>query len=186
MRLPALVVAALALAACGDLNDLSDAQIANVVDTTTIAALTGTPIAQASAFSVSSGQAIRTDLSIEFDFAFDQYESGPVFLPRAALQIRGQQQRSIGPAQEVAGEPPHALDVPAEDDEATHADLERVGDRGGAAGEAAPRVGAERGENQAAGLEIVGHQSGVTEPSTLGPEAPVAAGTLPGCPCRVR
>ena len=87
MRLPALVVAALALAACGDLNDLSDAQIANVVDTTTIAALTGTPIAQASAFSVSSGQAIRTDLSIEFDFAFDQYDSGPVFLPRAALQI---------------------------------------------------------------------------------------------------
>ena len=71
MRLPALIAAALALAACGDPNDLSDAQIANVVDTATIAALTGTPIAQASAFSVASGQAIRTDLSIDFDFAFD-------------------------------------------------------------------------------------------------------------------
>lgn len=87
MRLPALVVAALALVACSDLNDLSDAQIPNVVDTATIAALTGTPIAQASAFSVSAGQPIRTDLSIEFDFAFDQYQTGPVFLPRAALQI---------------------------------------------------------------------------------------------------
>lgn len=87
MRLPALVAATLALAACGGLNDLSDAQIPNVVDTATIAALTGTPIAQASAFSVSAGQAIRTDLSIDFDFAFDQYQSGPVLLPRAALQI---------------------------------------------------------------------------------------------------
>lgn len=87
MRLPALVAATLALAACGDPNDLSDAQIANVVDTATIAALTGTPIAQASAFSVASGQPIRTDLSIDFDFAFDINEAAAVLLPRAALQI---------------------------------------------------------------------------------------------------
>ena len=34
------------------------------------------------------------------------------------------------------------------------------------------------------GSEIAGHQAGVTEPSTREPDAPVAAGTLPGCPCK--
>jgi hypothetical protein len=81
--LAALMIAA----ACGDPNDLGDAQLENVVDTVTISALTGTPIQLPSAYSVADRIAIRTDLSAQFDFAFDLLPAAgtPVFLPRSAL-----------------------------------------------------------------------------------------------------
>ena len=107
-------------------------------------------------------------------------------LPRAALEVRGQEKRTLGAPGQIRGEPADALDVPAEDDEAADAELQRVGDRGGLVAEAAVGPGAERGHDEPAGLEIAGHQAGVTEPSTLEPDAPVAEGTLPGCPCNVR
>ena len=49
-------------------------------------------------------------------------------------------------------------------------------------------AGAERGDDQTAGLELGGQSrhAGVTVPSTRAPLAPVAAGTLPGWPCSVR
>src|SRR5688500_17091224 len=80
-------VAALVLAACGDPNELPDAQIANIVDTVTISALTGTPIRLPSAYSIADPVSVRTDLSAQFDFAFDILASNgaPVFLPRSAL-----------------------------------------------------------------------------------------------------
>ena len=65
----ALLVAG--LLACSDPNALPDAQITNVVDTFTISALTGTPIASPSAYSIADRAPVRTDLSAGFDFAFD-------------------------------------------------------------------------------------------------------------------
>lgn len=81
----ALLVAG--LAACSDPNSLPDAQITNVVDTFTISALTGTPIASPSAFSIADRAPIRTDLNAGFDFAFDILPTtgAPVLLPRSAL-----------------------------------------------------------------------------------------------------
>ena len=81
------LAALFAVVACSDPNNLPDAQIANVVDTVTISALTGTPIRLPSAFSVADRAAIRTDLSAQFDFAFDILPGTgtPVFLPRSAL-----------------------------------------------------------------------------------------------------
>ena len=52
-------------------------------------------------------------------------------LTRAALEIRGEEQRPLGAAQEIGGEPAHALDVAAEDDEPAHAEIQRVGDGAG-------------------------------------------------------
>ena len=83
----AAFAAILAAHACGDPNDLPDAQDENVVDTVTISALTGTPIRLPSAYSISDRAPIRTDLSAQFDFAFDMIPPTNVaaLLPRAAL-----------------------------------------------------------------------------------------------------
>jgi hypothetical protein len=86
--LPLLALSA--VAACGDNDNLPDPTDENVVDTVTVGSLTDTPITTASGFSVSLG-AIRTDLSPDFDFAYDiQGEPATgtkVILPRAALGI---------------------------------------------------------------------------------------------------
>lgn len=81
------LTALLVAAACGDPNELPDAQIANIVDTVTISALTGTPIRLPSAYSIADRLTVRTDLSAQFDFAFDILPSSgaPVLLPRSAL-----------------------------------------------------------------------------------------------------
>jgi hypothetical protein len=85
-----VAAAAVVSAACSDPNDLPDATVANFVDTVTLAALTGTPIADASAFSISGGDSVRTDLSSEFDFAFQlDAEKGAMLLTRAVLGLTG-------------------------------------------------------------------------------------------------
>lgn len=88
MRLLILTVAAaLAATACGDPNALSDPQSANFVDTLTVSALTGTDIQQASAVSLPGPRTVRTDLSADFDFAFDIEDGTPVLLPRKAMNF---------------------------------------------------------------------------------------------------
>ena len=88
MRFPTLCLAGvLVLCACGDPNALPDPQIANVVDTISISALTGTAIQLPSALSVAGPRGVRTDLSADFDVAFDIRDDVPVFLPRAALNF---------------------------------------------------------------------------------------------------
>ena len=81
------------VAACSDANSLGEPTVVNTVDTVTIGSLEGTPISTPSGFNISSG-AIRTDQSVDFEFAYnirqlpdDTYQR--VFLPRAALGLSG-------------------------------------------------------------------------------------------------
>ena len=87
LRRRAALAALFVAAACSDPNTLPDAQLENVVDTVTISALTGTAIRLPSAFSVADRAVVRTDLSAQFDFAFDILPGSntPAFLPRSAL-----------------------------------------------------------------------------------------------------
>jgi hypothetical protein len=83
-----VLLIALATAACSDSNDLPDATIENVERTDTLWALVGTPVSTPSGFSVEGGRRVRTDLSVDFDFAYNiQTDGQHVLLPRAALGI---------------------------------------------------------------------------------------------------
>ncbi len=89
-RLSALLPLILA-AACSDANNLRDPTRTNVVDTVTLGALEGTPISTPSGYNISVG-ALRTDQSVDFEFAYnvrqlpdDTYQR--VFLPRAVLGL---------------------------------------------------------------------------------------------------
>jgi hypothetical protein len=78
----------LAAAACSDSNDLPDATIENIERMDSLWALVGTPVSTPSGFSVEGGRRVRTDLSVDFDFAYNVRPDGQhVFLPRAALGI---------------------------------------------------------------------------------------------------
>jgi hypothetical protein len=78
----------LAAPACSDANDLPDATIGNVELTDTLWALEGTPVSTPSAYSLEGSRRIRTDLSVDFDFAYNvEGEGQHFFLPRAALGI---------------------------------------------------------------------------------------------------
>ncbi|MEP7227465.1 MAG: hypothetical protein ABI785_08900 [Gemmatimonadales bacterium] len=79
---------ALGAAACSDSNGLADASVANVERTDTLWALVGTPVSTPSGYSVEGSRRVRTDLSVNFDFAYNVETQGEhVFLPRAALGI---------------------------------------------------------------------------------------------------
>jgi hypothetical protein len=73
--------------ACSDSNALPDATIENVERTDTLWALIGTPVSRPSGYSVDGSQRVRTDLSVEFDFAYNETAGEHVLLPRAALGI---------------------------------------------------------------------------------------------------
>jgi len=90
-------------AACTDTNGLPAAGIDNVVDSTSLFALFGTPIATPSAYDVtgrlSGHPLVRTDQTAAFDFAFN-FDSlrRPVLLPTGAVglgQSSGLQQASV-------------------------------------------------------------------------------------------
>jgi hypothetical protein len=70
---------------------LPDATVENVERTETLFALVGTPVSTPSGYSiqpVEGNRRVRTDLSVDFDFAFNVEADGRhVFLPRAALGI---------------------------------------------------------------------------------------------------
>jgi hypothetical protein len=65
------LAAVLAIGACGSDQDLPTATVANFVDSVELGAITATPITTPSAFSIPDRQAVRTDRSSSFDFAFD-------------------------------------------------------------------------------------------------------------------
>ena len=87
-NLVTVLVISLAVASCSDSNDLPDAINENIERTDTLWALVGTPVSTPSGFSVEGGHRVRTDLSVDFDFAYNIQSDGQhVLLPRAALGI---------------------------------------------------------------------------------------------------
>jgi len=80
--------ALLTAAACSDSNGLPDATLTNVERTDTLYALVGTRVATPSGYALEGNRRIRTDLSVDFDFAYNIEPDGRhVFLPRAVLGI---------------------------------------------------------------------------------------------------
>jgi hypothetical protein len=83
-----LVFAAIFAAGCGNPNDLANASIQNLETADTLYALTGTPIATPSAYSIADGFHVRIDQGAAFDFAFNFDQSGsPVLLPLFVLGL---------------------------------------------------------------------------------------------------
>jgi hypothetical protein len=79
---------ALGSIACSDSNGLPDPAIENIEQTDTLWALVGTPVSTPSGYSVDGTRRVRTDLFVDFDFAYNVETGGAhVFLPRAALGI---------------------------------------------------------------------------------------------------
>jgi hypothetical protein len=78
----------LLIAGCSDANGLPDPSLTNVERTETLYALVGTPVGTPSAYAVDGARTVRTDVSVDFDFAYNIESDGRhVFLPRAALNI---------------------------------------------------------------------------------------------------
>jgi hypothetical protein len=79
---------ALGLAACGTTSGLPAAYLENAEDTISLFALDGTPLSAPSGFSIVINQALRTDRTSSFDFAFNITPSGDaVLLPTGALGL---------------------------------------------------------------------------------------------------
>src|SRR5207237_755232 len=77
---------ALLAAACSNTTGLPAAVFTNVVDTVSLYALRGTAIALPSAYSIQDRATVRTDTTVNLDFAFDFDSCGkPALLPTAAL-----------------------------------------------------------------------------------------------------
>jgi hypothetical protein len=88
MRSRLACFALLTAAACSDSNGLPDATLTNVERTDTLYALVGTPVATPSGYALEGNRRIRTDLSVDFDFAYNIEPDGRhVFIPRAVLGI---------------------------------------------------------------------------------------------------
>jgi len=88
---PILLLALAVAIACSDANSIGDPTEANAIDTVTLWALEGTPIAVPSGYNISGG-AIRTDQRVDFEFAYNVRKLADgtyqrVFLPRAALGL---------------------------------------------------------------------------------------------------
>jgi hypothetical protein len=80
--------ALLLAAACDDTSGLPDPTLTNVERTETLYALTGTPVSTPSGYAIEGSRRVRTDLSVEFDFAYNMEADGRhVFVPRAVLGI---------------------------------------------------------------------------------------------------
>jgi hypothetical protein len=88
MRSFPLLFALLVAAACSDDNGLPDATLNNIERTDSLYALVGTPITTPSAYAIEGSRRVRTDISIDFDFAYNVEPDGRrVFVPRAVLGI---------------------------------------------------------------------------------------------------
>jgi hypothetical protein len=74
--------------ACSDSNGLPDPTFTNIERTETLYALVGTPVATPSGYALEGSRRVRTDLSVDFDFAYNVEADGRhVFIPRAAMGI---------------------------------------------------------------------------------------------------
>ena len=88
MRVSPLHLVLLATVACSDTSGLPDPTFTNVERTETLYALTGTPVGTPSGYALDGSRRVRTDASIDFDFAYSIEPDGRhVFVPRAVLGI---------------------------------------------------------------------------------------------------
>jgi len=93
--------------ACND-NALPEALYENTVDTVTLYALDGTPVATRSGYNLVGRQAVRTDLSTTFDFVFNIDTLGrSLLIPAPALNMGGNAgfQAATGTFEEVRSAP---------------------------------------------------------------------------------
>ena len=82
-----LALGLLASVSCGD-NGLQPGPDANTIDTVSLYAVDGTALTLPSAFSVAIPNAVRTDLTSNFDFVFNiTSQDSAVFLPTGALHL---------------------------------------------------------------------------------------------------
>jgi hypothetical protein len=82
-----LVLGLLTLTACGD-TGLQPGLDANVIDTISLYAVDGTALDLPSAFSIAKPNAVRTDLTTNFDFVFNLTPlDSAVFLPTGAVHL---------------------------------------------------------------------------------------------------
>ncbi|MDH3495764.1 MAG: hypothetical protein OER21_03310 [Gemmatimonadota bacterium] len=82
------LIGATAVVACSNPNALPPAQVDNVIDTTVLFALSGTPLSAPSAFNVVEATTARTDRNLPFDFAFDIAAAGtPLLYPPGSLGL---------------------------------------------------------------------------------------------------
>ena len=85
---PILVLGLALTAACGDPFALPRASFSNVVDTVSLYALSGTPVATPSGYHMQFREAVRIDQGGTFDFAIDLDTAyRPVLLPTGALRL---------------------------------------------------------------------------------------------------
>jgi hypothetical protein len=81
------LAAAVAIWACGSGSSLPTATVENFVDSVQLGAITGTPLTTPSAFSIPDRQAVRTDRSSAFDFAFELVGGQAQLLPLQYLGV---------------------------------------------------------------------------------------------------
>ena len=115
MRKFPLILAAygMLVVGCSDANDLPDAALENVERTDTLWALVGTPVSTPSGYSLEGARKVRTDLSVDFDFAYNISGAEHVFLPRAALGI--DTASSVNPGFVLRNESFEAIETPPTD-----------------------------------------------------------------------
>ncbi len=81
-----LLLACSLAAACGNPSGLA-AYTTNKPDTVTIYALSGTPVALPSGYSIPAQAAVRTDVAPSFDFAFDIDTAGLKYAPTGGYNL---------------------------------------------------------------------------------------------------
>jgi hypothetical protein len=86
-RTATLALALFTTACAGD--QLGDAFFENTVDTVVIGSLEGTPVAVASAYSISEDRLVRTDLTGGFDFVYLLKDGRHLLVPLDALGLGG-------------------------------------------------------------------------------------------------
>jgi hypothetical protein len=91
MRYPILILLSGLLGAataCSDPNSLADPTVKNYVATSTLYALSGTPLTTPSAFSIPLPGTVLVQTTSAFDFAYEVTDAGqPVFLPLRVLGL---------------------------------------------------------------------------------------------------
>jgi hypothetical protein len=100
----------MAAVACSDSNGLPDATLPNMERTDTLYALTGTPVSTPSGYALEGNRRVRTDSSVNFDFAYNLETDGRhVFIPRAVLGI--EPSASVNPGLQARSETFEAITV---------------------------------------------------------------------------